>query len=310
MILMDREEKICAFVIVIIIIAIVGYFGYNFVKDYRESEKEKEARAKLFIEDGDKITFECTGIIGDSNKIFYTTEASKAENPDLLKTVNFLFLSDDPQTAVVGEELSSLFNKGFTEKIYNLQIGDEVTFKVTPDKGYGWPNESLIRKIPINDVVPLYEKVPTESFQLTYNPEDIPLYIGQRYVHPYWNWPIELVEINNDTIKYRNDPSIDFEITVLPWPAEITGISEKDNKLFLTHKPDKTTLHSTLDPLELLEYDSSFNDIQTVQTDLNIGFVDGIIINVDDDYITIDFNDERAGKTLYYEVKILNIEKA
>ena len=307
---MDREEKICAFVIVIIIIAIVGYFGYNFVKDYRESEKEKEERARLFIEDGDKITIEVTGRLGGSNKVFSTTEASIANDPNLPKAVTFMFTSDEPVTAIVGEELNAQFNKGFTEKIYNLKIGDEVTFSVTPEKGYGWPNESLIREIPIDDDIKLYEQVPTESFQLTYNPEDIPLYIGQRYVHSYWKWSIEIVEISNDTIKYRNDPSIGFDITVLPWPAEITGISEKDNKLFLTHKPDKETLYSTLDSVQLLEYDSSFNEIKTIQIDNNIGATLGIVVDVDDNYITIDFNDEKAGKTLHYEVKILNIEKA
>ncbi|UCH87888.1 MAG: FKBP-type peptidyl-prolyl cis-trans isomerase [Thermoplasmata archaeon] len=306
---MEREEKICLFVILIIIIAIVGYVSYSYYQDYKAEKEAEEERSRLFVEEGDKITFEVTAWTED-NRIFYTTDQSVADDSSRLKTANFIFYSDEPDLSVVGEESTSKFNEGFTEQVLNMKIDQTDTFSVTPEKGYGWRNDSLVKEIPISDSIPLYVVQATSEFQMTYNPQDMQLHIGQRYTHTYWNWPIELVEVNNDTIFYRHSPALNWEITVLPWDAEVTGISEKDSLLYITHKPDQALLYESLDPLELTEYNPTFYEIQTIQSELQIGNIKGIIVEITGDHIKIDFNDERAGKYIYYEVTIIDIEKA
>lgn len=306
---MEREEKICLFIIFIIVIAIVSYFGYNYFKTRSETQAAEEARSKLFVEEGDVITYEVTAWL-DNGQIFYTTEKSIDEDDSNLKTPNYQFFSDDPLVSTAGAELVSKFNVGFNENVLNMRIDQKETFRVTPDKAYNWPNESLIKNIPKNDMIPLYEKMPTEMFQNAYNPTGSPLFIGQQYIHIYWLWPIELTEVNNETITYRHTPSIGDEIEILPWPAEVTGFSEKDEKLFIKHKIDNDLIFTTVDPIELLDYDPNYINIQTIQSDIGIGTVPGVIVTHNNDYFTIDFNDERAGTNIWYEVTILDIEKA
>jgi FKBP-type peptidyl-prolyl cis-trans isomerase 2 len=305
---MEREEKICVIVIILIVVAIVSYFGYDYYRNYTESLEAEKERSALFIEEGDTITFEVTAWLDDF-KVFYTTEQSVDEDTARLKSPNYNFFSDEAEIAVVGEELSSKFTEGLTEQILYLKIDDKKIIKVTPDKGFGWSNETLIKKIPLSDSMPLYTEMLREEFQSFYNPEDIPLFIGQRFNHTYWNWPIEVVEVYNESVKFRHEPLLNQDIDVLPWSAKVTGISEKDNKLFILHEPNQNQLDETIDPIELSEYDDEFITIQDIQSELNIGIFTGIIVDIDKDYITLDFNDEKAGKNIYYEVKILNIIK-
>ena len=97
--------------------------------------------------------------------------------------------------------------------------------------------------------------------------------------------------------------------TVLPWPATVTGLSEVTEELYIRHNVGSEHLQITVDPIELSDYDSSFLEINDIQSELNIGPVQGVIVSEDDKSFTIDFNDERAGKLLYYDVEIINIEK-
>jgi FKBP-type peptidyl-prolyl cis-trans isomerase 2 len=306
---MEREEQICVIVIVIIVAAIVGYFAYDYVRDRRASEEAEEERSRLFVEEGDTISFEVTGWL-DDGRIFYTTDKSIADDESRFKSANFIFYSDEADVYVVGEELTSRFNQGFTDNVNNMKIDEMKTFKVNPDNGYGWPNETLIKKIPLADSIPLFVEQSRIDFQIAYNPDDIQIAIGQVFEHNYWKWPIEVVEVSDDTVKYRHGPSLNHEITVLPWPAEVTGISDKDNKVFIQHNADQDLLFESLDPLELSEYDEGYIEIQEIQGELEIGNLEGVITSIDANHITIDFNDERAGEFIFYEVEIIDITKA
>jgi len=306
---MERDELLCLAVIVIIVVAIVGYLGYSWWNERAEEKQAEEERARLFVETGDSITFEVSGWL-DDGRYFYTTEKSVDEDDAFIKSSNYKYFTDEPEFSTVGEELTTKFNIGFTDNVLNMKIDEPKTFRVTPDKGYGWSNESLIRKIPKSDSIPLYMEVSAVDFQNTYNPYDYQLHIGQRFTHVYWDWPIELVEVTNDTIMYRNDPEPGQKITSLPWSAEVMEISEKDGKVMINHKVGNNDLFSTVDPLELADYDKSYLDIQEIQADIEIGLAPGVITTQDVSYFTINFNDERAGKNIWYEVTIIDIEKA
>jgi FKBP-type peptidyl-prolyl cis-trans isomerase 2 len=306
---MEREDLLCLIVIIVIVASVAGFFGYDKYTDWRESEEHEEKRSKLFIEDGDRVTFEVSAWLEDG-RYFYTTEKEVDEDETIPKTANYNFFTDEPEFATVGEELKSKFNVGFDEQIHYMKIDEEKQFKVTPDKGYGWRNDSLVKTIPLHDTLPLYVEQDHLEFQGLYNPTDIPLFIGQRFNHVYWQWPIELVEVNNDTITYRHEPDVNWNIEVLPWAASVSGISEKDNVLMIEHKVTYNEIYSTVDPIELTDYDEGYLEVQDIQSEIGIGPVPGVIVDVGLNEFTIDFNDERAGVNIFYKVTIVNIEKA
>lgn len=300
---------LCLIVIIIIVASVAGFFGYDKYTEWQESKEKEEKRGKLFIEDGDRITFEVSAWLEDG-RYFYTTEKSIDEDDSIPKTPNYKFFTDEPEFSTVGEELKSKFNTGFYEQVEYMKIDEEKQFKVTPDKGYGWRNDSLVKKIPLHDTIPLYVEHDRTEFQGMYNPSDIPLFIGQRFNHIYWHWPIEIVEADNDTIMYRHEPTTGWEIDVLPWSASVSGISEKDSVVMIEHKVTFNEIYTSVDPIELTEYDESYLELQEIQTEIGIGPVPGIITDVDLDSFTLDFNDERAGVNIFYKVTIVNIEKA
>ncbi|MCK5561067.1 MAG: hypothetical protein KAJ51_10755, partial [Thermoplasmata archaeon] len=199
------------------------------------------------------------------------------------------------------------FGEGFYYGIMGMKIGETRTIFVDADEGASQFNKSLVKTIPLNDILPMYESINKFSFESEY-PFESPLQEGQTFSHIYWGWTIEIEEINEDNIIIKHDPVYGSNLDLFPWNATVIEVSSAESTITIQHRPTDDLVQTVIDAEALMKYNESYQDITPAQAGQPQPPLPGIIISVDDG-IVIDFNQEIAGKELIFEVTILEIEE-
>ncbi len=319
---MNRTDAICLGIVVLIIVGLVSLFVYQWYSDITKEEKTKKTE-KLFVREGDTITFEFTEYIFSKNaageltySVYQTTDEAVAEDDSIPKSITFNLIlvnatgapiTREPMTAIVGEDLSLEINPGFNKRMIELgmRLGQTINgIEVLAPEGYGEKNEDLIETIPFLDNIPIYNSINRLAFENEYI-DELPLEAGKTFEDHYWGWMIRIDSITNDTVVIKHEPLIGDKVTVFNWEATVENISSKDNKIWLRHKADQSLLNTPIDAEVLEFYKPEFTDIKELITETQQPYP-GIITSMENG-ITIDFNRENIGKSLKYDVTILKI---
>jgi peptidylprolyl isomerase len=205
---------------------------------------------------------------GDTVQIIYTV---KYENGSIFDSGNFTF------DVGSGEVID-----GVDEGIIGMKIGESKTIVVPPEKGYGNYDEMKIIEIPRMQTFNRTEKLSVEQFNLTFQVEPE---LNKVYKLEGMNWPVRVVTIENDTVIVRHEPEDQMEYPMKDSLGNVYGIAKimvTDENLTINITPIKNSKIYTI-----------------------VGI--GKIIDFNETDMKIDFNHELAGKTLVFDIKVLNV---
>jgi len=285
--------------ILVIAIIVIG-LSTGGVLAAREFYFKEDAEERIKAEEGDTVEIHYVGRlrddrIYDNRRIFDTSyeDIPGVREPRFTLTFDHERERGDPFEFTLGEDVI----EGWNENVRGMEEGESKRFLVPPEKGYGEANEELKFQIERTESLPVYERMDREEFTEVYGEPRLNMVVEDRF----WRWDKTVTSVGRERIRLRNEPELG-EIyrptSERGWDVEVVDIDstarDGDGEIEIEH-----TVH---EPLVVESELFSFRD----EKFQNLG--EGILIP-NGDQITVDFNDEVNGKTLHFEVVVLNIEK-
>ena len=170
---------------------------------------------------------------------------------------------------------------GFEEAIMGMSVGEEKTFTVPPEKGYGRYDPMNIQELPRIYAMPRTEAVPMQSFLRLF--PDFDFTVTMVSLPGAWNATI--LAVTNDTVLLRHDPIVGQHIVTGSWPERVLNVT--DEEVILLREPAEDGIYYTTDAV-------GRPILATVR-------------RVKNDTMTLDYNHPLAGQTLNFTVKLLRI---
>ncbi len=167
---------------------------------------------------------------------------------------------------------------GFEEAVINMKTGEEKTVRIPPKHAYGEVDPKKIERINRTQSSPRIEDVPREVFVKYVEGEPFP---GMVYNTPPYDWDRTVLNVTNSTVTIRHDPGLNATIQTIFGLADV-GFDEQ-------------YLHVRVNPV-------TGKTVMTAKGPAKI-------LNVTDDWITLDFNHWLAGKTLIFTLTLEDVTK-
>jgi len=297
--------------ILVIAIIVIG-LSTGGVLAARELYFKEETEERLRAEEGDIVEIHYVGRlrddrIYDNRRIFDTSyeDIPGVRDPRFTLTFDHEKERGDPEEIILGVDDI----EGWNENIRGMREGQSKRFIVPPEKGYGEASEELKFQIERREILPVYERMAREEFTETYGEPRMNMVVEDQF----WGWDKIVTSIGQERIRLRNEPN--FGDIYRPtgergWDVEVISIDStaRDGEGVIEIE------HTVHEPLvvnsELLSlYDEKFENIPQLKDRVDQDFDGEGILIPNGDHITVDFNDEVNGKTLYFEVEVLSVEK-
>jgi FKBP-type peptidyl-prolyl cis-trans isomerase 2 len=302
-------SKIPTYIIVLILIG-VGYASYRW---YDSSKPEPDT--EIMLEEGDYATVNYTGwlkdprMYGDTQRVFDTSKedvgtdglsfpkTSSYRDRDTYSTFRF--------QVGVGQVIS-----GWDNNILGMKEGDTAKWTILPSDAYEPRFDELVLNISREENTTIYETYDLGYLQARYPSTN--LAPGLTLRHFFWDWDIMVESISpfDNTVTIFNMPILNQDITSLyGFESEVTYIQQSDNqglgKIVVRHNPSTGDLVYTSTVRSYRDNIMKLADYQNQQG----GVTDGIVVEITQDEVSMDFNLEVYGRTLVFDVTLLTIEK-
>lgn len=170
---------------------------------------------------------------------------------------------------------------GIDRAVTGMIIGESKTVTIPPEEAYGYyePNNTL--SIPLVQELNRTADTTEEMFKLTFDEGPV---VDKLYSVGGMEWPIRVVDIQNQTIVYVHEleDGIIFDLKDIIGNVYGTSrVSIDGEKITLTSSPVKGSVVTTV-----------------------VGT--GRVTEVNETHMVMDFNDELAGEILIFEIKLIN----
>lgn len=294
-------------IIAVVIAASVG--GALAVNEFYFKD-DSSSKDNVVVESGDQVTVHYTGWLKDERiynqpRIF---DSSKNVTGQTIVT----FSERDrgkPFTFTVGKGVI----EGWSDGVKGMKEGETKTFTVPPEKGYSAWSEDLIIEVDRTETVPVYEEMTTYDFKNEYgmNPS-----LNLVVKDGFWNWNQSVSSIEGETVILKNQPQVGKSYRTYvhesnAWTSEVISIKEQanqgDGEIKIRHSVDKRTI---VDATHVSKHVEAAGNVTKLKRQIGQNpKSDGLVVEVGDK-IAMDFNEEVNGKTLTFEIKVLDIKKA
>jgi len=233
------------------------------------------ANASDAAQNGDIVAVDYTGTF-ENGTVFDTSILSVAQDNGIYNPVK----PYEPLQFTLG--YGGLI-KGFEEAIVGMKVQETKEFTLPPEKAYGYPSAQLIDMVPRIQKSPIVQNVSREQFLQDIGQEPtVGLVFTLQNKSAYeLAWPMKVLELYNDTVKFRFLPSGKTTIQTVFGPADVYGQGEEI----------------------IIEINATVG--QKIVT--RVG--PAKIIAVNDQNVTVDFNSDLAGKTLNFKVQLASLVK-
>lgn len=299
-------NRITTYIIVIIVAAasIGGAYGIN--RYYFADENDVDEPDKV-VEEGDQVTAHYIGWLEDDRiyegrRVF---DSSREVDQDTIITFADRERGDPFQFTVDREEVID----GWVEEVIGMREGETKTFTLPPEKAYPAWSEDLIYEIDRTETLPVYEDIEIEEFTERYGEEP---QMDMVVTDEFWNWDKMIIDIGGEMVTLMHDPEVGENYRTYiadssEWTTEVLSIDSSDDLITVQHEVEEPTLvdaaHIGLHREEFLKVEE--NRRRTGQSPDTTG----IVVDVTEETITIDFNDEVNNKQLTFRMEILEIDK-
>lgn len=251
----------------------------------QENEKIKTDKAveiKEILEFGDKALVDYILYVETFNKTSNRTEELVYDTSleDIAKSAGIYKPNKKYNPLVVNIEANSNLLAGFVRGLVGMKKGENKTFSLPPEQGYGLYNLSKVFTIPRIYNISRYETVPMYYFRmnnLSYEP-------GTRLYSKALD--SEVINYTNKTVEIKYLPEQNKTFTYNGLPQKVNYFDDENITLEIVAQTGKYQI-------------SSPSNQQITAT----------ITSINDTHITFDGNNELAGKTLKFTVFVKLIEK-
>lgn len=280
---------------ILIVAFIGGFFVFSFpLTGFFLAEVARE---------GDTVSVSYTGSLEDGT-VFDTNIEEVAEEAGIEK----LFFQPLEFTLGQGQVIA-----GFEEAVLGMRIGEKKTVTLPPEKGYGDSDPSLIISSPRETTfnrtenISLLSTLPADQFLSLFGLKGV----GEEFVVPSTGLHYQVLNASEGivTAKLLVEVGESFRLPGYAWNSTVSSLGEEQATLH--HGPGETEIQTEFGNTSI----SYLQDKIIVTTHPQIGTIvqvqgspiPGRIVAVNDENITIDFNQELAGKTLIFEIELLEI---
>jgi FKBP-type peptidyl-prolyl cis-trans isomerase 2 len=271
------KELVIGVVIILAVLAglwlIMGQdTGSTTLKNTTVDQTPKNANV---AEKNDIVTVEYTGMLMNGT-VFDTSNLELAQKSGSYNPVR----TYEPITFTLG--YGGLI-PGFEEAVEGMTIGQGKDVTLPPEKAYGYPKSKLVQTIERLQKSPVVQNVSVEKFKADIGTEP---YVGLEFKVENKSayelgWPMKVLSMNNDTVTFRYYPTGNATINTVFGPADVYGLEDSIViKINPTAGQKIVTLAGT-----------------------------ARIMDVNDKNVTVDFNNELAGQTLKFNIKLLGVVK-
>lgn len=293
-------------IVAIIIASVVGVsIAWNILSNDEED-------VVLTVETGDSVTVHYTGWlrddrIYDSRRIFDTSLEEIGDQTTLTFDDR---QRGDPFKFTVGTGVI----EGWSENVIGMTEGQTRTVDIPPEKAYDTRTEDLVFEVDRIEYLPVYETITLDKFTSEYGmfPQ-----IGMMVEDAFWTWNKYVISYSMEHVELRHEPEVgEFYNAYLSegpgWRSQVLSIdstaNQGDGEIVVEHHVNTKTL-VLYDHLE--RHDTRFSDVGSIKRGQGQSpATRGIVVDVGADTITIDFNDEVAGRELTFRITVLEITKA
>jgi len=298
--------------IIVIAVVVIG-LSTGGVLAARELYFKEETEERIRAEEGDALEMHYIGRlrddrIYDGSRIFDTSyeDIPGVREPEFTLTFDHERERGDVFNFTLGDDRVI---EGWNENVRGMREGQSKRFPVPPEKGYGEASEELKFQIEEVEELPIYESMDREEFTEIYGEPRMNMVVEDQF----WGWDKMVTSIGQERIKLRNEPNLGEVYRPTGergWDVQVISIDstarDGEGLIEIEH-----TVHEPLviqsDLLSL--YDEKFENIPQLKERVGQSPDGEGILIPNGDYITVDFNNEVSGSTLYFEVEILNISK-
>ena len=296
---MKIENKIWFGVIVGAVVVLIASIIY-FVATQSDDKKSDTTSIRVVME-GDQVEYEYIAYVDRiGGTIFDTSREDIRNDPERNKITNFPEFSIWPSPCMVGVDMGPREYPVIDEYLMGLQAGDEHQFKISTENAMKY-EEDMKFSIPVMEKIPLYQTMSKDEFMGLFQKEN-PIQ-GTVETHPFWKWQVMIEEVDDEgNVTLFHQPEPGFIVTSLPWECSVSDISSEDEMITLSHKTSNDLEDSVIEAFDYRYYNESFNSMAQMRGK-------GIITQMGPDVIIIDFNYEWAGREMWFDVTILNIEE-
>ena len=258
---------------------------------------------------------------GDTVRVLYTGTLENGEvfdttNEELGNEIGLERLSYEPLEFVVG---SGYVIEGFDDAVLGMMVGEVVTVTLPPELAYGGTDPAMVvtsdREVEFNrtEEMPLETEIPAEQFIQVFGLKEI----GEEFKVLDTEFTYRVLDISDTDVSVMIVLEVG-EIYRFPgsaWNSTVVKIS--DGYATLRHNPGETEIQTEFGET-ILRYTEDKIIIRTnpivggtvmVPDRLTGGTITGIVINVTEASITVDMNHRLAGKTLKFEIELVEIIK-
>ncbi|OGS42253.1 MAG: hypothetical protein A3K67_05875, partial [Euryarchaeota archaeon RBG_16_62_10] len=288
---------------IVLSVAAIGYVLYT-------DSLAQPLDATPAIVAGDSVEMEYIGRLPDG-RVFDTSNLSVALDDGLYpKSLTFQLRDNDsykPFTMEAGKTGSGGTIPGFANGVIGLHAGDHVTIEVPVGEGYE-VNQSMLRTIELEEEIYAIEVMSEDDFRNNFGFEPIQM---RTYTHFFWGWDVLVVERVGGMVTLRHQPVVGQVVHPFGDPDNSDDPAGWD----VVVKSYDTAANSGLGSIEL-EHEvvaedvynvkgTDADDLQFVVSGFNATAGTFEIHKIDTES---GYNGELAGRTLYFEVTILDVE--
>ncbi len=205
--------------------------------------------------------------------------------------------------------------KGFDEGVRGMKIGEKKKFILTPDQAYGTYDPTKMQSIPridvINRTIDINKsiEVPQAQFKQLFN--DDPK-VGQIYTTTQVPFKYQVKAIKTDKVVLEIAAKVGdvFILPQTPWSSEVIEVGQM---IKLRHNPkDKQIIPTAFGnaTLEVNAKNITINVQPLLGAPIQTPFGQAVIKSFNATSIILDLNHPLAGKTLMFDVEVVNITQS
>jgi FKBP-type peptidyl-prolyl cis-trans isomerase 2 len=271
--------------LVVIVAAALGAYYTFFVP--------RGGPAPLQAQPGDQLQVAYIGFFQDTGRVFDTSNASVArDNASWPKAVSFGWRGSwTPLSLTVSGNASSGTIKGFDLGVRGMSVGQTKNIVVPPELGYGPMDPSLVFVHHLLESVPVHATMNVSVFTSTYGEAPNS---GSNVSDPIYRWPVQ-VSVANDIVTITNSPVPGQALNVYGhWPGTVLTIDDAAN-----NGTGVISVQSHLNPsaVDVIGGNANGKAFYISAVDTAAGTY------------TLNFNREVVGRTLVFQVTLLQITR-
>jgi FKBP-type peptidyl-prolyl cis-trans isomerase 2 len=227
------------------------------------------------VQVGDTVFLDYVAYL-DTGEVFDTTLEKVAMDDTQPKVWWFtLRATYEPMRTVIGQ---GLMPPDIEMMLIGMHEGEKKEISILPEKAFGLRDPDKVKEIPLIQTIDKEEEITVEEFMQKLRQEPVP-----DETYELQGSRIHVVEVTEEKVKLVYELERGQKITIALGNATVTGETETEYEI-------------TLDP-SLGEY-------------IATPFGQGIIIEIGENAMLVDFNYPLAGETLHYTIWVVRIEKA